>query len=189
MPINRVCYMARNIRTKVSGARYAKKQSASSSGNRHGNWAVYALWVSETDTGMPRRLLAFRLLLTLTLLSLHAYCLGAVLSAPVGGAPIALPSGQLPCGDIAGGWQVDSSGQNIRPPGDLSQIGKSITVRIALTLAACPASKDTITFVATGPVPIIDRRSVDLWLDEGHLDVRGSNQGNPTRMGNERRAW
>ena len=83
---------------------------------------------------MPRRLLAFRLLLTLTLLSLHAYCLGAVLSAPVGGAPIALPSGQLPCGDIAGGWQVDLSGQNIRPPGDLSQIGKSITVRIAFNV-------------------------------------------------------
>lgn len=36
-------------------------------------------------------------------------------------------------------------------------------------------SKDTDVFVASGPIPVVDRRSVDLWIDEGHLDLRGTN--------------
>src|SRR5664280_2927732 len=115
------------------------------------------------------------LLVALGLFSISTHCFGATLSAPVGGAPIPLPSGQVLCGDAGGGWLADPTGTKIRPPIDAAQIGKATSVRVASSTAACAASKDSDTFVASGPIPTIDRRTVDLWIDEGHLDLRGTN--------------
>src|SRR5664279_2200558 len=115
------------------------------------------------------------LLLALALLVMPKLCFGATLSAPVGGTPIPLPNGQVLCGDTGGGWLADPTGTKIRPPIDAAQIGKATSVRVASSTAACAASKDSDTFVASGPIPTIDRRTVDLWIDEGHLDLRGTN--------------
>jgi len=50
-----------------------------------------------------------------------------------------------------------------------------MSVRVAASLSGCASSKDSDTFAVTGPLPAVDRRTVDLWVDEGHLDLRGSN--------------
>jgi hypothetical protein len=115
------------------------------------------------------------LTLALALLSMPKLGLCATLSAPVNGSLIPLPDGQVLCGDATGGWIPDPSGTKIRPPLDATLIGKATSIRVASSAAACAASKDADVFVVSGPIPAIDRRTVDLWIDEGHLDVRGSN--------------
>lgn len=124
---------------------------------------------------MHRLHLVHSFLLALVLVSMSKLCFGVTLSAPVGGALIPLPDGQVLCGDTSGSWIPDPRGTKIRPPLDVAQIGKSTSVRVASSTAACVVSKDTDVFVASGPIPVVDRRSVDLWIDEGHLDLRGTN--------------
>ena len=114
------------------------------------------------------------LLLAWALLLKSTWCLAMTLSAPVGGAPIALPQGQFVCADGTGTWLPDASGRRLRPPVDPAQIGKASQVRVASSAAACATSKDSIQFIATGPVPVVDRKSVDLWVDEGRVELRGT---------------
>ena len=131
--------------------------------------------IRATDNAMHRFHCIHGLLLTLALVSVKTICFGAILAAPFGGAPIPLPEGQVLCGDPGGGWVPDPRGTKIRPPLDAGQIGKGTSVRVASSPAACATSRDTDTFIVTGPSPMIDRRTVDLWIDEGHLDLRGTN--------------
>ena len=115
------------------------------------------------------------LLLALVAFAMPMHCFGATMSAPIGGALIPLPDGQVLCGDANGGWIPDPGGTKIRPPLDAAQIGKTTSVHVASSTAACANSKDADVLVVSGLIPIIDRRTVDLWIDEGHLDVRGTN--------------
>ena len=115
------------------------------------------------------------LVMALVLVATSRLGFGATLSAPVGGAPVPLSDGHVLCGDTNGGWVRDQSGGKIRPPVDYGQIGKGTSVRVAPSAAACASSKDVDLLVASGPIPVIDRRAVELWIDEGHLDVRGTN--------------
>lgn len=102
------------------------------------------------------------------------FCLGATLSAPAGGAAIPLPQGQMLCDDVGGGWVAESSGTMVRPPSDVGQIGRTTQIRVAPSLAACTKSKDAVALVVSGPIPAVDRRSIDLWVDEGRLECRGT---------------
>src|SRR5512142_1590879 len=111
----------------------------------------------------------------LGLLSVTAPAFAATLASPYGGASFSLPDGQVVCGDLLGGWTVDARGTKLRPPQDPSLVGKSTPIRVASSFAACSTSKDTDTLVVTGPIPQVDQRTADLWLDELHLDVRGTN--------------
>ena len=124
---------------------------------------------------MPRLHFFHRLLPALFTLVTPVCCWGAVVSAPIGGAPVAVPDGQVLCGEITNGWVPDPGGAKIRPPSDPGQIGKSMTARIAPSERACAATKNSATFVATAPQPVVDRRTIDLWIDEGHLDLHGTN--------------
>ena len=117
----------------------------------------------------------FALMLALCIELLPTVAFAMALAAPVGGAAISLPSGHVLCGDVPGGWALEGGGTRIRPPADATQIGKSIMARAAASQSGCAASKDSDTFAATGPLPTVDRRTVDLWIDEGHLDLRGTN--------------
>ncbi len=137
--------------------------------------AVYRIATRGTDLVMYRYRLFHQLVLVLALFSMQRLCFAAVLSAPVGGAPIPLPDGQVLCGETGGGWIPDPAGTKLRPPLDTALIGKATSVRISQLHAACASSKDADTFIVTGPTPVIDRRTVDLWIDEGHLDLRGTN--------------
>jgi hypothetical protein len=98
----------------------------------------------------------------------------AAMQAPVGGAPVAIPGGKVVCGSIAGEWTVESSRTRIRPPKNPSQVGRSTEVVVAANLGACTSSKDKLTLGVTGPLPQVDRRSVELMVDEGRLDLRGT---------------
>lgn len=115
------------------------------------------------------------LCLPLALVCLPVTALAAILAAPAAGGSFTLPDGQVLCGELPGGWTVDARGTKLRPPQDPSLIGKSNTIRVAPSFAACSASKDTDTLVVTGPIPQVEQRTTDLWLDEDHLDVRGTN--------------
>ncbi len=101
--------------------------------------------------------------------------LGATLTAPAGGASFLLPDGRVVCGELLGGWTVDARGTRLRPPQDSALVGRSTIVRVAPNFAGCSNTKDTDTLVVTGPIPQVDQRTADLWLDEAHLDVRGTN--------------
>ncbi len=137
--------------------------------------AVYTNTIRHAQSNMQRFCLVHVVLLALAVHTLPTVCLASTLSAPVGGAAILLPDAQVLCGDVNGGWIADPSGAKIRPPLDAAQIGKATSARVASSTAACAASKDADVLVVTGPIPVVDRRSVDLWMDEGHLDLRGTN--------------
>ena len=115
------------------------------------------------------------LLVSLAILPVSKVSLAATLFAPVGGAPIAVPDGQVLCGDPGGGWQADAGGTSLRAPTDGAHVGKTMQVRIAPAIASCATSKDSIIVGVSGPIPVVDRHSVDLWVDEGRVELRGSN--------------
>jgi hypothetical protein len=122
---------------------------------------------------MPRALQSLSARAALVVAAISSSSIAATLSAPVGGDSVALPEGQVICGDPGAGWQADPSGASVRPPNDVTQVGMSVRARVAAISAACPTSKDTLILVASGPIPVIDRRNVELWLDEGRLELRG----------------
>jgi hypothetical protein len=102
-------------------------------------------------------------------------CYAATLYAPVGGTAVSLPEGRVLCGVIGGGWQTEPNAISFRPPADTGQIGKVTQVRVASSVTACTTSKDSIALVVTGPFPLVERHSIDLWLDEGRLELHGTN--------------
>lgn len=117
----------------------------------------------------------FRVIIALIAICLSSrICLASVLSAPVNGSPITLPDNLVNCTDAKGTWIPDASGKKMRPPLDSNEIGKVTTVRVASSPAGCASSKETLQLVVSGPIPLIDRKSVDLWLDEGRVEVRGT---------------
>ena len=119
--------------------------------------------------------LSYGLFLALAAVVISDPGFAATLSAPPGGAAIPLHEGQVLCGDPGGGWQADPSGTSLRPPTDPAQIGKTTQARVAASIAACPMSKDFVTLGVSGPIPVVDRHSVDLWIDEGRIELRGTN--------------
>jgi len=121
------------------------------------------------------RFFPVRVITALALMSVPMLCVGATLSAPINGSFIPLPDGQVLCGEASGGWVPDPSGTKIRPPLDATQIGKATSIKVASSAAACAAGKDADVLVVSGPIPAIDRHTVDLWADEGHLDLHGTN--------------
>lgn len=104
----------------------------------------------------------------------QAVALAETIAAPIGGTAVPLPNGRLACGAPGGGWQLEDGGRRVKPPTDLSLIGRSTSLRLAGPTGICAATKLTLELVATGPLPVVDRRSIDFWLDEGHLDLKGT---------------
>jgi len=121
------------------------------------------------------RFFPIRVITALALMCISMLCFGATLSAPVNGSFISLPDGHVLCGEASGGWIPDSSGARLHPPFDAAQIGKATSIKVASSATACATGKDSDVLVVSGPIPAIDRRTVDLWADEGHLDLRGTN--------------
>jgi hypothetical protein len=100
--------------------------------------------------------------------------LGTNVQAPAGGAAFAVPGGKVICGNVAAPWTVEAGGTRLRPPAVATYVARSQEVPVAATALGCSTSKETMTLVVTGPLPAVDRRSVELWVDEGRLSVRGS---------------
>ncbi|MGC4066673.1 MAG: hypothetical protein QM784_18965 [Polyangiaceae bacterium] len=101
--------------------------------------------------------------------------IAADIAAPIGGSPVLVPEGRVVCGDPGDGWQLEGRNNSLRPPTDPALVGKTTTIRVATTLPGCLTTKETLTIQVTGPQPVVDRRSIDLWVDEGRIELRGTN--------------
>ena len=124
---------------------------------------------------MFRIRLLVSLALTVALLMCTSRSSALSLAAPAGGAAIALPDGKVACTAAGGGWQVAPNGTTAVPPTDPAQVGKTYVLRIAASGAACSQSRETLALLVAAASPIVDRRSIDLWVDEGRLELRGAN--------------
>jgi hypothetical protein len=87
---------------------------------------------------------------------------------------VALPNGLVACGEPGAGWALESNGTRVRPPADPSKIGTSINVNLAKSAADCAKSAEVVTLVVIGKLPQIDRRSVELDIDQGRAELSGS---------------
>ncbi|HET9956145.1 MAG TPA: hypothetical protein VFQ61_16675 [Polyangiaceae bacterium] len=94
------------------------------------------------------------------------------LQAPIGGKWISLGPARVAC-EQPGGWSVDPSGHQLRPPAQAEAIGKSVELKIAADASGCAASSNTIRLVATGPWPQLDSNTVVLLPDQNAIEARG----------------
>jgi hypothetical protein len=98
-----------------------------------------------------------------------------VVHAPVGGAPFALPGGNILCSPVPDGWDVAANATLVRPPTEDRFVGRSIPASMASSRKDCEASSSSVKLRATGPLPIVERRSVVVRVAEGRIDLKGRN--------------
>ncbi len=91
----------------------------------------------------------------------------------VGSVGIALPNALVACGDPGGGWVLESNGTRIRPPSDVASIGTVVTIHLAKSSAECGKVADSLTLTVIGKTPQIDRKSVELDIDQGRAELSG----------------
>ena len=113
------------------------------------------------------------LLVALTLL-VATRARAEVLQAPVGARAFSLGSGRVACEAPQGGWALESAGRSVRPPATSQAIGLAVDLKVGASREACRTSPSTVRLVSTAHLPRIDRKSVELFLDEGRLEMRGS---------------
>lgn len=99
---------------------------------------------------------------------------GSFIGLTIGSPAVPLPNGLSVCGEISAGWGLEANGTRIRPPTDYNAVGASITVTLGKTSAECAKSSDTQTFVAIGKLPQVDRRNIELDIDEGRAELFGT---------------
>jgi hypothetical protein len=95
-----------------------------------------------------------------------------VVQAPFGGDSFALPQEKMLCTVLSGGWVADTTRRRVRPPTD-GHVGQVVTVTVANASQGCGGATETMSLVATGPIPTFDPTSVTVWVDAGRLEVRG----------------
>jgi hypothetical protein len=96
-----------------------------------------------------------------------------VLHLPVSGKAVQLSDGRVFCDALGPAFAAEAGGRVVRPPTNPEAIGTSIDVRVAPTAAACDESTSTVSLVAVGRQPEIDRSTVWFASDEGRLDAQG----------------
>jgi hypothetical protein len=96
-----------------------------------------------------------------------------VIHIPIGGKPVQLSDGRVFCEALGPAFSAEAGAKIVRGPSAAEQIGASIDVRVAPTAGACEESTATITLVAIGKQPEIDRSTIWLAADEGRLDAQG----------------
>jgi hypothetical protein len=98
-----------------------------------------------------------------------------VIHLPLGGKPVLLGEGRVFCEALGPAFAAEAGARSVRPPSNVELAGTSLDVRVAPTQAACDDSTTTVTLVAIGKHPELDRSSIWLAADEGRLDVQGDN--------------
>jgi hypothetical protein len=96
-----------------------------------------------------------------------------VFEAPIGGKAIPLGAGRVGCSPVGGGWLLDASGGNIRPPLVDEAVGQAVELRVASDMAGCSSTKATITLVAIDRWPSFDLASITSFPDDARLELRG----------------
>ena len=98
------------------------------------------------------------------------------LQAAVGSKPFTLTDARVACAPPGGGWAIEPSSQAhaLRAPTSNEAIGKSVTLRIAASLAQCATESSSLDLVTTARPPNVEASSVVLLLDQGKVELRGS---------------
>ena len=98
------------------------------------------------------------------------------LQAAVGSKPFMLGDARVACAAPGGGWTIEPASQAhaLRAPTSNDAIGKAVSLTVASSLALCATDASTLELVATARPPSIDASGVQLLLDQGKLEVRGS---------------
>jgi len=96
-----------------------------------------------------------------------------VLQIPLGAQWATFPKGQVLCGPVPAGFEVDVARHRFKPAAE-AEAGYSLAVVLAADTSACKSANvaDT-TLVVTGELPTIDAGSVTVALDAGRLELRG----------------
>ncbi len=114
-----------------------------------------------------------RALLVGLLLACAARARAEVIHLPVGGKPVQLGDGRVFCEALGPAFAAEAGARSVRAPSNVELVGTSLDVRVAPTQAACDDSTTTVTLVAIGKPPELDRNTIWLAADEGRLDAQG----------------
>lgn len=93
------------------------------------------------------------------------------LQVPVGSAGFLLPDDRLLCGAVPEGWTTDPTRRRMRPPTE-KRPGTSVSVLLGRIVTGCSATEGA-TILLTGPFPVIDAPTVNLFADAARLELRG----------------
>jgi hypothetical protein len=92
----------------------------------------------------------------------------------VGGAGVPLPNGFIACAEPGKGWALEAGGARIRPPTDPTSVGNAIALNVAKSASDCAKSTEVVTLFAIGKLPQIDRKTVEVDIDQGRAELSGS---------------
>ncbi|HEY5955441.1 MAG TPA: hypothetical protein VIV60_02760, partial [Polyangiaceae bacterium] len=96
------------------------------------------------------------------------------LGLTVGSAGVPLPNGFVACGEPGHGWVLEALGTKVRPPTDPSTVGSSTKLTLAKSAAECSKASETLTLAVIGKLPQIDRKSLEVDVDQGRVELNGS---------------
>lgn len=98
-----------------------------------------------------------------------------VFLAPIGGRAFTFGDSRVLCGAPPPGWTVEAGGRALRPPLGKEAIGKVEDLTLAASPAQCTNAGKPARAVATGKLPVLERSSISLYVDEGRIEADGTN--------------
>jgi hypothetical protein len=96
------------------------------------------------------------------------------LGLTVGSVAVPLPNGFVACGDPGNGWVLEANGTKLRPPSDPTSVGSTLRLTLAKSTADCSKSSEALTVTALGKLPVVERKSVEIDVDQGRVEVYGA---------------
>jgi hypothetical protein len=106
------------------------------------------------------------------LVGLSASAWAKTIQVPEGGAAISWGRGVL-CGGAPQGWALDDDREHLRPPAPDAPGVRETEIKIAPEHNACAQSSETVTLIATAPLPEFDSAGTVLYADDGRIDLKG----------------
>lgn len=118
--------------------------------------------------------LVLRLFVLVSWLFVPSRALAEVFHVPLGGRGFSLGEGRVVCGAAPPGWIVEGAGHALRPPSAKEALGKVAELTVAPSATKCQSAPQKVRVVATGKIPVLDRASVTLFVDEGRIEADGT---------------
>ncbi len=104
------------------------------------------------------------------LVASSAPAVAKTVQVPEGGASVPWGRGVL-CGSVPQGWAADDD--RVRPPAPDASGAREGELKVASDRTACGPSAETVTLIATGPLPDLDPAGTVFYPDDGRIDLRG----------------
>ncbi|MBJ6760385.1 hypothetical protein JGU66_06390 [Myxococcaceae bacterium JPH2] len=98
-----------------------------------------------------------------------------VIQVPEGGRAVEVSAKGVVCGPVRGGWALTPDGHGVRPPAKVEDGARSLELKVADDAAACATAQDSVTVIATGPLPRIDAATSTFFPDDGRVELKGAN--------------